>query len=338
MSLRIRFLSCALLFCVACPADAQHSDVLVAGVEGRLTSGDADFDTAMWRLGARVYTEQFDSDYAITDPGWNTLGVGSPAMPAGAESLPANTALEWDFVPLKIDGQSAGLFYWDGTGEVEFGGLPGPGYALSLQSLEMGVSKFFHADSSDELVPGAVLDSTDGIGSMHRHRFFFLDDGDGDFDTNPADGVYLVSIRTRMEGLDRSRPSYFAFGSLGSSPEMIAQAERWIDTVADDLAPDFSADFDGDLGVDVDDLTSWVNGYGTAGSAAQQIAGDANYDDVVGGADFLMWQQQAGASISTFTGATSPLPPLRGLLQVPEPSGVAIFLSGCAVLANLRRL
>ena len=92
---------------------AQHSDVLMQDLNNRLSSGSANFVTGVWTLGARSYTQNFDSDFVIDDPGWNALGDGSPDMPVGAGALPTHTDLEWDFLPMKIDSAASNLFYWN---------------------------------------------------------------------------------------------------------------------------------------------------------------------------------------------------------------------------------
>ena len=37
--------------------------------------------------------------YANNNPGYNSIGAGSPDMPAGAQALPGNSVLSWDFLP-----------------------------------------------------------------------------------------------------------------------------------------------------------------------------------------------------------------------------------------------
>ncbi|QDS98732.1 hypothetical protein [Adhaeretor mobilis] len=310
---------------------AQHTDILIQDVGDRLTSGDADFDTGQWTLGARIYSQVFDSDFAVNDPGWNALGTGSPDLPDGAEALPANTDLSWDFLPLKIDGTAANLFFWDGTGNVQFGALPAPTYALSLQSK----SGFIAADGSNQLIQGGVIQDTDSIGSIHRHRFFFLDDGDGDLGVDPQDGIYLFSIRARMEGLDRSKPFYFLFGTPGSTTAALTSAQQWSDANLDELAPDFSADFDGDLVVDGNDFLTWQRGLGESNPAALQLAGDANYDDIIDSDDLQVWNLQYGSSLPSFSGAFTATP---SLTVVPEPTSTSLAAAlGILLLVRGRR-
>lgn len=321
----------AVLLTAVADVHAQlDSDVLILDVDGRLTSGSPNFSTNSWILGTRSYAEQFDSDFLITDPGWNTLGQGSSSLPAGAEALPADTGLEWDFLPMKIDGTVANLFYWDGNGTVEFGELPTPNYKVYLQAQS---TEFIAADGSSALVPGGVIDETDEFGSLHRHRRWFLDDDDGSQVTDPVDGLYLVAVRTRMEGLDRSRPLFIVFGTLTSGLAVLDDAQQWVDENLDDLAADFGADFDGDLAVDAVDLTTWQTGYGLTGDAALQMAGDANFDETIGGADFLQWQREFGSTALGIAGASSAS---AVLAAIPEPGALVFVVVGCLVLASVR--
>ena len=330
--LRSRFFTvvAAILFMSLAAFAQQDDDVLIVDVEGRLTSGRPNFD-GTWRLGIRSYQGRFDSDVTTRDPGWNTLGSGSPAMPAGAAAPPPDTDLEWDFLPMKISGLAANLFFWNGAGAVSFGPTPGDDYELFLQSKSSG---FIAADGSAALVSGAVIDDTDSIGALHRHRFWFLDDGDGNMSADPADGIYLVALRTRMEGLDRSRPLFFAFRTLSASGAALDQVQTWVDAVLNELAPDFAADFDGDLDVDQNDLQNWMLGYGASGAAALQTSGDATFDQTIDGVDLLQWQRQFGSQMASFPGVAPPA--LSGIEQVPEPGSLVLMAGSCLALLSMR--
>ena len=80
-----------------------------------------------------------------------------------------------------------------------------------------------------------------------------------------------------------------------------------------------NADFDGINGVNGADLTSWRTGFG---AGATHAAGDADYDQDVDGADFLIWQRQLGSAGG-------------GPSNVPEPS--ALWLACLVSLALKRR-
>ena len=319
---------------IAKPSLAQHSDVLMQNLDDRLTSGDADFDSGVWSLGARVYTDEFDSSYAIDDPGWNALGAGSPSMPGGASALPGDTDLEWDFLPMKIDGTISNLFYWDGSGSVNFGATPTPDYKLYLQAKS---SNFIPVDGSDQIVPGEVIDDTDSSGGIHRHRFWFLDDEDGDLGTDPVDGIYLLSLRTRMIDLDRSAPLFFLFGTPGSTSDALNSAKAWISIEIDNLSPDYSVDTDGDLDVDGRDFLTWQQNFGTTGTSSLQILGDADFNNTIDNADHLTWEEQFGSNINTFAGAFSPPSPAVAA-TIPEPSTILLAAFAAFTLGTRFRL
>jgi len=313
---------------------SQHSDVLLQNLNSRLTSGSASFETNSWSLGQQVYEGELDSIFTTTEPGWNALAAGSPDMPAGATALPANTNLEWDFLPMKIDGTLANLFYWDGTGSVAFGNLPTAGYALSLQAMS---GNFISVSGTPDLVAGETIATTDSSGGIHQHRFWFLDDGDANPATDPAEGLYLAALRTRIEGLDRSNPMFFLFGTPNSDHEAIESAEEWVDQQVDLLTPDFSADFDSDLEVDGHDFLTLQQHLGTTGSNALQQLGDADYNNTIDQADLAIWSQQLGSSPHTFPGAFSPPSPAQ-VATIPEPSTILLLTLGtCSLLANRSR-
>lgn len=326
MNLLLRFVA-PFVAIVAAPSSihAQHLDVLWQQRDARLTAGSADFDSGAWTLGRRVFAAEFDSDYAINSPGFNALAVGSGAMPAQASALPGSTPLEWDFLPMKIDGVVSNLFYWNGMNPsvLDFGPLPGSDYSLAL----FGRNEPAAVDGGSELVPGDVIDVTAPNGSIHAHRFVFLDSGNANATTSPADGIYLASMRARMAGVDRSAPIYFVFGTPGSSLAALAAAEAWTVDRANQLAPDFAADFDGDLDVDGADFVIWQRNLGGAGGARHAL-GDADRDHATTAADLLAWRSEFGSSLATFAGAGALTP---AGIAAPEPDAAAHALVAAAV-------
>src|SRR5262249_50215321 len=100
---------------------AQHIDVLNEQINGQLVTGYGNFDSDTWTLGGRVFHRDFGSTFAINNPGFNSIGAGSPDMPSGAQSLPASLQLSWDFLPMTIGNVSSNLFYWNG---LDSSGLP----------------------------------------------------------------------------------------------------------------------------------------------------------------------------------------------------------------------
>lgn len=313
---------------VASDAQAQHADVLVQVVDGRLTTGNAEPDSGEWTLGKRVYSAEFSSIFSVNNPGFNALAAGSPSLPAGASALPGSTSLRWDFLPLKIDGTLQNLFHWNGNGategEVVFGAIPGPDYRLDVY----GRDNIIGVNGSPSFVPGDVINNTGSNGSLHTHRFFYLDSGNQNATTTPADGIYLMSMRLRMTGVDAAQPAYFVFGTPGSTLAALRAAEAWVTNRADELAPDFDADFNGDFMVDGVDFLIWQRNLGA--SNALLTAGDADRDGVVGIGDLAVWQSEFGLSLDSFPGATTLSPTQIATHTVPEPNVLVLALIAMA--------
>jgi len=312
-------------------ARAQHNDVLVQQMDGQLVTGSADFDGNQWTLGRRVYSREFDGDFAINNPGFNALGSGSPSLPPGSQALPGTSALSWDFLPMKIDDQTANLFFWNGQetdgmpgltpDDVTFGPLPGPNYSLTLFDK---TSTGFAVDGSDELVPGGVIDDTASDGSLHRHRFFLL----ANVGSMPIDGIYLISMQLRMTSLDNSDPIFLVFGTLGSSVAALDDAAvPWVEEMVDMLVPGgLPGDYNGNDTIDAADYTVWRDAL-TASSTSllnDPTPGTVNEND------FLYWRSHFGESLSL--GGGSGVSRRGALTAVPEPSTAVLLLSAIAAL------
>ena len=141
---------------------AQHIDVLTEQINGQLVTGNGNFDADTWILGGRVFHRDFGSSFAINNPGFNSIGAGSPDLPSGSQSLPPNTPLSWEFVPMTIGGVSSNLFYWNGlnatgmaatsSNDINFGPAPLPSYSLTL----FDISSVAHAaDGTNSSCPAA---------------------------------------------------------------------------------------------------------------------------------------------------------------------------------------
>ena len=314
---------------------AQHSDILLQVVDGRIASGAADWNSGSWMLGQRVFSDEFNSQHVTSDPGFNALAANSGSMPAGATALPGNRALGWDFLPMKVDGALSNCFYWNGQGgaetAVDFGSLPGPNYRLEIYGeVTRGV------DGSPTPLPGDVIARTGSSGSLHAHPYFYLDSGNQNAAGPPADGIYLMSIRARMNGLDASKPIYLLFGTPGSTLAALQAAKTWVTNRIDDLAPDFNADSNGDWQVDGTDFLVWQRNLGA--SNALLAVGDADRDGVVGAGDLAVWKQEFGLSLETFPGAVSSEAATPTGHAAPEPNAALLALcGGGALIATARR-
>jgi len=94
--------------------------------------------------------------------------------------------------------------------------------------------------------------------------------------------------------------------------------------IAPTAAPVEDADFDNNNVVDGADFLIWQRGFGLA-AGATNAQGDANGDLAVNGADFTLWKSKFGGPPAT--------PVATG---VPEPSG-ALLAAGAAIVAIARR-
>lgn len=300
-----------------CPAQTQpydHADISAfESPEGQLSTGLIFWATANAQNGeleeARVFSGQFDDDddYVVNNPGWGT--------PPGL--LPGASFLFWDFLPmtLDVDGSplTSTLLYWDAAGAVDFGAAPS-GHELWLA----GGSGFAIADGGDEMVPGGAIAQSANSGYVHEHHDFFLDDSDGNSQTTPDDGIYLVAMQLRMTGLETSKPFYMVWATPGVELlPAIDAAMAWVEPRVDTLVPiPLTGDFNGDGFVDTADYTTWRDGFAT---------GDFTIDD------YQDWKANFGAPAAAVSGTPS-------VTSIPEPTGLGLLaMSFLATLAGLPR-
>jgi hypothetical protein len=315
---------------------AQHFDVLVQQVDSQLATGTADFDSGQWYMGRRVYSREFDGDFAVNNPGYNALGAGSPSLRAGSQALPGNTALAWDFLPMTIETARSNLYYWNGLesdglpgitpGDVLFGMLPGPGYTLGLFDK---TSTAFTVNGSPVLVPGGVIDDTAGDGSLHRHRFYQLLDNDGNGSTLPADGIYLFAMQLRMAGLATSKPIYMVFGTLGSSVAALdAAAVPWVEQQLN-----LPGDYSRNGVVDAADYTLWRDTLNQTGAG---LPADGSGNQLVDQADYDLWRMHFGEAAELIVGAGAAQGASVGAIGVPEPCALVIAAMALVTAARWR--
>lgn len=336
---------CAMLLQFAGPrlSWAQHFDVLAQQVSGTLVTGTANIDSNKWQLGLRVFHRDFDSDYAINNPGFNSLAANSPSMPAGAQALPGSTDLSWDFLPMTINNTlSQNLFYWNGQdtdgvpgltpNDVAFGPLPGPNYTLSLFDK---TNAKFSVNGANAVVTGGIIATTNADGSLHQHRFFFLEDGDGDGGTVPVDGIYLLALRLKMPGLANSLPVFMIFGTPGSS--VAAEDDAAFPWVQQQL--NLLGDYNQNGIVDAADYPVWRKTFNLSASPAGTGA-DGNGDGVIGAGDYTFWRQHFGEAVrlTVNTGLGSGSSERLGSSVVPEPSSDWLFVFGCALALVYTRM
>jgi hypothetical protein len=175
-----------------------HSDVFLAQVSGQVAVGGAnelgtveenyDLTTQVFEGVMISNFPPFDpADYGRDEPGFDALASGSLLLPPGASALPANSPVTINIAPFKLGNTSSPLYYWNGTGAVNF--LPikatQPGVAMALDPNPIG--------------------TTSASGALHEHPAFTLDNGAAGV---PADGVYLISPTASVPGLAESQHFY----------------------------------------------------------------------------------------------------------------------------------
>lgn len=214
-------------------ASAQHLDIAVYVVDGAIRVGGYDFDASPRVLADyRVFETSFEAlqgapGVVITDdPGWNAVASDDELPPDGAR-LPGNRAVGVDALSHPAIGRN--LAYWDGTGSVAFGEVPGGEVLRYYRGSSASTSMTLDGGSTD--VPGFDIGTTSPTGSLHRHPLYALyGSGDqNDFSTDaPTPGVYLATFQARVSGSPLpSNPFWVVFG-LGASANSIQAAKSYV--------------------------------------------------------------------------------------------------------------
>ncbi|MEM8944373.1 MAG: PEP-CTERM sorting domain-containing protein [Planctomycetota bacterium] len=320
MSARIRCtMICFLLVLAVESASAQHLDVLVQVLDGKLVTGTANYDTNTWSLGQRVFKRQFMSNFRTNDPGFTTLETGNQTLNDqignGVLGLDSGINLEYDIIPTTIGGQQSNFWYWDGVDPLDDGfELADVSFELGAPGLEWRVlddgGTTHIADGSDTSVPGVLVQETFSSGAVHSHIIMLIVDNDGDTEVNRPEGIYLTTMVMRAEGFEDSEPFMFVHRTAGLTNEPRDIAATWADENYDALiGAALPGDFDGNGDVDGADYLTWQRDLGTAGDLAD-------------------WQGGYGAAAISAPAAA---------FAVPEPATLSLIaLTSVACLATRR--
>lgn len=291
---------------------AQHVDVLVWDQDGTVGVGQYDYDNAV-ASEQRVHIARLDSFYSVNNPGFTSF--------SGPEALPGNADLKWDFLPMTVDsgthsGYQSNLLYWDGVGsEPNFGPTSTEDYELTLYGKNAPAT----ADGTSEVITGDVIDRTPPNGAIHEHLYFFLDDnGDGLNTTLPDAGVYVLSMRLSIDGLEQSEPFFYVWATpeLEVLPAILPSA-IWVNERLDTLVIEpLAGDYNADGTVDAADYTVWRDTFGQANGV---LSADGNQDGVVDDMDYIVWQNNYGLSSAALASANS--------TAVPEPNTFLLVLT-----------
>ncbi len=223
-------------------AAEPHYDVLVTSLSGTLVTGGYSHADLSAIAPLRVFkgealgagpTDPYQSD---AEPGFEAASQayldGTAMNPSGAyAALPGNTPLNFAFQPITIGATTRNLFFWSGTGAVNFSPLTG---AESLSLIRSGSGAWTRTitGTSAGIVAGATLDTTDAAGEIHKHLTTEIASGGA----GPATGFYLYALQFQMSGLAPSADAYFVYGAYDAdSPPDLEDfetahglAESWV--------------------------------------------------------------------------------------------------------------
>jgi hypothetical protein len=150
-----------------------------------------------------------------------------------------------------------------------------------------------------------------------------------------AGGTLRLSLPTGFAPVAGQSFNLLDFGSVAGSfaaldlpalNGLFWDASQLYSTGVLSVAAPLAADFDLDGDVDATDLATWKAGFGL--TAAQRGQGDANGDNLVNGADYLLLQRQLGSNFHAPSGE---------IRAVPEPEGALLAMVAAAAFKRRRR-
>ncbi len=302
-----RYFGAAALLLLGSHALGHGEGVLVQRQGASLVIG-YDSDTPGGQMiGTRVFSAVMPSNRLTTDPSFVSV---APA-PAGSETLAAGQDIYWDFLPLTVHGVTSNLLHWDGAGGLAFA-------AAEEASLKLYDPNFNVAavDGTATAVAGLRIGTTTSSAlALHSHRYWELDEA-------AAPGVYVASLRLRMQGLLPTAPLYFAFATFGTPITALSDTVAWLDENVDSLLLRGDYNFDGR--VDNSDYGVWAQQYGAATPQPVTVGeADGNRDGVIDAADYTVWRDAQAVNAA---------------VTVPEPAGGAMAVwAGLAFGRGRRR-
>ena len=198
----------------------------------------------------------------------------------------------------------------------------------------------FSTDGTNSLVSGGNIGETNADGSLHYHRYFFLEGNDGSGATSPADGIYLIAMRLRMSGLGNSNAAFILFGTPNSTVAALDNAAMpWVEQQLN-----LPGDYNQNGFVDAVDYVIWRHTLDQSGTG---LAADGDGNGTVNEADYGVWRSNfgkysnlriavglgSGGGLSS-SAATAGLP---NSATIPEPCTDSLFIISTISLAAIRR-
>ena len=195
---KLGFAALAVVMLIGTVATAQHTDIEIE-VEGGMLATDP-------RIGEGEFGEAPNPANVADEPGFEADdGVLMPGDVIGFNA---------------VDVLGSHLWYWDGTGAVNFGASP---HNLTIEHPVSSQSVVL--DSADSGgATGFTIGAADAMGGMHQDLEFILDD------PAPASGVYLFGMEMTSPNYDTAEPLYMVLGSGVDEMEIDAAVDWVADT------------------------------------------------------------------------------------------------------------
>lgn len=212
-------IACSLVIASAAVATADGVDILFSSNGSKLITGGFDdgTDSVTTEGPLRVYEFEVETDaftpggpFTSDDPGLQSVQQSELstffALPHGAE-------LSFSALPISIGANTSTLFYWDGSGAVNFlPALVGSTLELDLGSPTSGTAPLTLNGSQMTAQTGfgiAFVDEFDAE-PIHTH----LETAIGTSGGNPNLGIYLISLEFALTGLDSADPVYLLYATI----------------------------------------------------------------------------------------------------------------------------
>lgn len=243
-------------FGMAAMAEEIHYDVFVTASGTTLVIGGYDDAAQVATLPAgqmRVFgghvvgtgtAGPYESE-APGEPGFRagtqTFLNGPNMTPSGTyTALPGNSPLSFNFQPFTIGATTRNLFFWDGSGTVNFGPV-GSNVALGLTKYGGGGWTASISGTTAAIAAGNTIQNTGNgpttTGQVHTHLYTSISKNAA----APDQGFYLFSLELAMPGYASSESLYFVYGAkdpLNLAPQFTdleafevahGLAEEWVE-------------------------------------------------------------------------------------------------------------
>lgn len=217
-------IACSVIIASAAVATADGVDILFLSNGSQLITGGFDDGAgAVTTEGPlRVYEFQVETNsftpsgpFTSDDPGLQSVQQGELST---FQALPNAAELSFDALPISIGSNASTLFYWDGSGAVDFQPAVGSTLRLDLGSPTSGSAPLTLDGSQTTAQTGFGVANVDAGDPepIHLHLETAIGTGGG----NPELGIYLVSLEFALSGLDSAEPVYLLYATIDDDFEL----------------------------------------------------------------------------------------------------------------------